>query len=247
MMNARTLLRPSFFLALVVICLGGTTSLAGSLQVSTVTLDVAAPGAATTIGLRNTGSEPINAQLRTFKWTQTGGLEQLTSTEEIAVSPPFATIEPGREYTVRVVRIARAPLQQEVSYRLVIDELPNPGTSPGIGVKFAVRYSIPVFFGPVTQTPGTLAWRADTSPGRVRLTAINSGGKRVRLSALKLTGTDGTNILRESGLVGYVLGSSAMSWTFPIPKGRTLSGPALLVAESDRGPINARIPLTPLP
>ena len=46
MMNARTLLRPSFFLALVVICLGGTTSLAGSLQVSTVTLDVAAPGAA---------------------------------------------------------------------------------------------------------------------------------------------------------------------------------------------------------
>ena len=226
----------------------GTPSLAGSLQVSTVTLDVASPGAATAIGLRNSGSEPFNAQLRVFKWTQKSGAEELTSTDEVVVSPPFAAIEPGREYTVRVVRVARAPLQEEASYRLLIDELPKAGANQAaIGVKFAVRYSIPVFFGPVAQAPASLAWRAEAGHGQLRLTATNAGKKRVRLAKLKLEEPGGNSMIHQDGLVGYVLAGSTMSWTFPLPKGRTLSGPALLVAESDRGQINARIPLAPLP
>ena len=247
-MLARTLSATLRVLALAAISGIGTPSLAGSLQVSTVTLDVASPGAATAIGLRNSGSEPFNAQLRVFKWTQKGGAEELTSTDEVVVSPPFAAIEPGRDYTVRVVRVARSPLQEEASYRLLIDELPKAGSNQAaIGVKFAVRYSIPVFFGPANQAPAQLTWRAEVGHEDLRLTATNLGKKRVRLARLKLEQPEGTSVIHQDGLVGYVLGGSTMSWKFPIPKGRTLSGPALLVAESDRGQINARIPLAPLP
>jgi fimbrial chaperone protein len=225
----------------------GMPCLAGSLQVSTVTLDVASPGAATAIGLRNSGAEPLNAQLRVFKWTQRNGTEELTNTDEVAVSPPFAAIEPGREYTVRIVRVARAQLLDEASYRLLIDELPKAGVSQTIGVKFAVRYSIPVFFGPVAQTPTSLQWRAEAGHQQLRLIATNLGKKRVRLAALKLAEPGGAGIIHQDGLVGYVLGGSTMSWTFPISRSRPLSGPVLLVAESGGGQINAQVPLSLLP
>ena len=42
---------------------------AGSLQVEPVLVDVAAPGAASTVTLRNEGAAPINAQIRVFRWS----------------------------------------------------------------------------------------------------------------------------------------------------------------------------------
>ena len=102
---------------------------AGSLQVSTTTLEVAAPGAATSMVLRNSGAEALNAQIRIMKWSQTDGVEQLTATQDVVASPPFAAIGPGRDYTVRVVRVGQRPVQQEESYRLLIDELPTTDKS----------------------------------------------------------------------------------------------------------------------
>lgn len=234
-------------LTLAMLWLCGSPSIAGSLQVSTTTLDVAAPGAATSLVLRNVGSEPTNAQIRVLKWSQKDGVETLTATGEVVASPPFAAIAPGREYTVRVVRVTKTPLREEESYRLLIDELPSAGKGSTLGVNFVVRYSIPVFFGPALRTSTAVSWRAEAGHGRLRLTAINTGSKRIRLAALNIRGPDGTNIVRQDGLVGYVLGRSSMNWTFPVPSARNLRGSASVVVTSDGGPIHAQIPLSLLP
>lgn len=227
--------------------LSGTSCLAGALQISTTTLEVVSPGSTSSMTLRNTGKDAINVQIRVLMWSQKDGVEELTPTREVVVSPPFAVIEPGREFTVRVVRVVQSPVQAEASYRLLIDELPKSGAGAGLGVKFALRYSIPVFFGPAARAPATLAWRAETGRGRVRLTATNAGDKRVRLSSLKVKASEGGNIISQDGLLGYVLSRASMSWTFPVPSGRTTSGLAIITADSDSGPFNARIPLAPLP
>lgn len=213
---------------------------AGSLQVSTVTLDVASPGAATSLTLRNHGAKPANAQIRVLKWSQKDGLEQLIPADDVVASPPFAAVEPGREATIRVVRVAREPAHIEESYRLLIDELPTSEPAAKFGVNFAVRHSIPVFFGPTARTPATLIWRAEADHGRLRLIATNPGNKRVRLSALRLAGPDAGGSFRQEGLVGYVLSGSSMSWTFPYPGRRHQLESLSIMADSDNGPINAR-------
>ena len=49
------------------------------------------------------------------------------------------------EQLIRVVRASRTPSGIEQSYRLLIDELPQPGEAPTNGVSIRLRYSIPVF------------------------------------------------------------------------------------------------------
>lgn len=235
----------AFVVAVAMACLtAALPASAGSLQVSTTTLEVPAPGAATSLVLRNTGTAAISAQIRILKWEQSAGAEQLTATQDVVASPPFAAIEPGRDYTVRVVRVGRQPSQQEESYRLVIDELPTTDRNTSLGVKFAVRYSIPVFFTPAVRETGALAWHAQVRRGQFVLTATNNGNKRVRLSTLNIVAPGDVAIVRQDGLVGYVLGRSTMSWTFPVASGRIQSEFASITANSDSGPINARIPLT---
>lgn len=239
-------LRP-LILSMAVFFLCESSSVAGSLQVSTTVLDVAAPGSATSLALRNLSSVPTNAQIRVLKWSQKDGVESLVETRDVVASPPFAAIAPGREYTVRVVRISRAPLRGEESYRLLIDELPDLRRGETLGVKFVVRYSLPVFFGAPLRSTSTVALQAEAGRGRIRLTAVNAGSKRIRLSGLNIQEQTGISIARKEGLVGYVLGRSSMSWTFPVSKRQNFSRHALVSINSDSGPIHARIPLSTLP
>jgi fimbrial chaperone protein len=62
-----TALATAFLLSL------STSPRAASLQVSPVSVEVPAPGAAATITLRNEGSNPLNAQIRVFRWSQVNG------------------------------------------------------------------------------------------------------------------------------------------------------------------------------
>jgi fimbrial chaperone protein len=218
-----------------------TECVAGSLQVSTTTLDVSAPASATSLQLRNTGTRTVDVQLRIFNWAQAASADQLEPTRAVVASPPFASIAPGQQFTVRIVRTDRRPVRSEESYRLLIDELPAPRTSGGMGVNFAVRYSIPVFFGPSAPSAPNLIWRAEAAAGHVKLSASNSGSHRVRLASLTMRSATGANIAERKGLVGYVLGGSSMTWSIPLTKGRPAQGPWTLTADADGGSIHAVI------
>ena len=98
---------------------------AASLSVSPVSLEIAAPGAASSLTLGNTGTEAINAQIRVYQWTQSNGADVLTPTRDVVASPPFLKLAPGLSNVVRVVRLAKTPLAHEEAYRLVVDELPK--------------------------------------------------------------------------------------------------------------------------
>ena len=119
---------------------------AASLQVAPVLVEVPAPGATATLKLRNEGNRPLDAQIRIFKWTQVDGADSLTPTNDVAASPPLASLRPNTDYTVRVVRTKKEPVAKEESYRLLIDELPSAAGSQGTAVNIALRYSMPVFF-----------------------------------------------------------------------------------------------------
>ena len=155
-------------IALTATLLLGASNLAsaGSLQVEPVLVDVTAPGAASTLTLRNEGATPINAQIRVFRWSLVDGQEKLEPTDDVVASPPSVTLTPKGQYTARVVRVSKQPVTGEESYRLLVDQLPDLSQQKNGAVNLLVRYSIPVFFGAPDKKSPTVAWslaiRADS-------------------------------------------------------------------------------------
>ena len=94
---------------------------AASLQVAPVLVEVPAPGATATMKLRNEGTKPLDAQIRIFQWTQVDGADVLTPTNDVVASPPVASLRPGTDYTVRIVRTKKEPAVKEEAYRLLVD------------------------------------------------------------------------------------------------------------------------------
>jgi fimbrial chaperone protein len=213
---------------------------AASLQVAPVLVEVPAPGATATLKLRNEGTKPLNAQIRIFQWTQVDGADVLTPTNDVAASPPVASLRPNTDYTVRIVRTKKEPAAKEEAYRLLVDELPEAGASQGASVSIALRYSIPVFFT-MPGTPPKLSWELQQRANKPVIVASNAGDRRVRLAKLKVTDGKGGVANFGDGLAGYVLGHSSVN--FPVPsnaKGFGAGGLASISAQTDLGAIDAK-------
>ena len=219
-------------------------ALAASLQIAPVSLEIPAPGAAATVSLRNESTQPLSAQVRVFKWTQTNGEERLEPTNEVVSSPPTVTLAARANYALRVVRINKAPVANAESYRLLIDELPDPNRQKGGAVTLVLRYSVPVFFESPAAGGPRIDWSVEKRGSRVVVTAKNSGDRHLRIAVMKVRDAKGTLVGFGNGLTGYVLAHSTMQWTaFGRTSGFSPGGSAAITAQSDLGPVNATAPV----
>lgn len=211
---------------------------ASSLSVSPTTIDLTAPEAASTIGLTNNGSKPVTVQLRVFRWSQVNGKEKLTATNDVVASPPVTKMQPGKDYTVRIVRTSKKPIAGEETYRVLVDEVPvKSQAKPGV-VGFIIRHSIPVFFGSADGAGPDVKWAVAKSASGASLVVQNAGDGRLKLTDLNLS-QNGKALVNRQGLIGYVLGGSTM--TFPLGKVRGLgSSPLVVKASSQNGPLTAK-------
>jgi fimbrial chaperone protein len=212
---------------------------AASVRVAPTTADLLAPDSATTFNLRNEDNRPVNVQIRVFRWTQTGGADRLAPTADVVASPPSQTLGPNADYVVRVVRAIKQPVAGEESYRVVVDELPDPSRRrPGV-VNVVLRYSLPVFFRSPDTGRSQVSWTVRQNGNALAVTAKNTGQQRLKIADLKLTDGTGRSVTLGSGLVGYVLGNATIQWSFPA-RGISVSGRTVtLSAQSDGGEINA--------
>jgi fimbrial chaperone protein len=223
---------------------GTTVGHSAALRIEPVLVEVFAPGAASTLTLRNDDNAEINVQIRVFKWSQVNGQETLEPTTDVVASPPAIKLAPRTEYVARIVRTSKQPIQAEESYRLFVDQLPQiQGRGPR-QINVLLRQSIPVFFSPRVGANANVTWSFGYDGSRLLVTAQNSGERRLRISSLTLHDGTGRTISFGNGLVGYVLNRSAMSWTAPAPAHGFGAGGAInLSAQTDTGPINVVVPL----
>jgi fimbrial chaperone protein len=213
----------------------------GSLQVAPVTIEVVAPTVATVVQLRNDGATAVTAQLRVFRWSQVDGVERLEPATDVVVSPPVAQLPSRSEYTVRLIRSGHARPAGEESFRLIVDELPAPGSARSGSVAIVVRHSLPVFFRPPQLAAAELTWELEQSGGRRVLKVHNAGQRRVRLAALSLRDGAGMTSSLGNGLAGYVLANSTMRFPLPASSRSLGKGPLRVTAQGDLGPIDASV------
>lgn len=190
---------------------------------------------ASALWLENHGSQPALLQVRIFAWSQRDGEEHYQAQHEVVGSPPMFRVEPGARQLVRLTRLAPSAPGTERAYRILIDEVPTPQASPtsaeGNGIRFQMRYSVPLFlYGEGLGAKGgerpALEWRQLVEGGKAYLEVRNRGPRHARLTQVVLERPSGSQAI-EDGLLGYVLAGASMRWPLPRP----LSGGGRLRAE----------------
>jgi len=235
-------IRAAIAVTLSLAALGGAD--AGSLEVSPVTLTRVAPVQAGALSLSNAGSTPIDAQVRVLRWHQVNGQDALEATGDVVASPPMLRLMPGRPQTVRIVRVSAEPIVGEESYRVLVDELPTRGKTPGDTVRLVIRYSLPVFFQAAGATRARVSWRIRYQHGVFSLVAENQGATRSQVAAVEVVDAEGTVFRLSDGLAGYVLGGKTATWSFPSRTGRPpKEGPGFLRYQTDGTPVDVPIRL----
>lgn len=222
-------------LAAALLAVGGMAG-AASLQVAPTGLEFTPSSPAQGLWLTNTGSEPLDAQVRVFHWTQVDGKDLLTPTQTLVASPPMLSLAPGAQQLVRVIRVsAAAPDGGETAYRLLVDELPPAAQHTETGVRYVLRHSIPVFMLPsalpeAAELATALHWSLVGEDGDIALQARNDGAFHVQLSQASLLPPDGAPIELSAGLLGYVLPGMTMRWPLKLVPARLPPGTQLKVS-----------------
>jgi len=216
-------------LAAILLCGVAAGAGAANLQVTPTTVTLPADRRAEGLTLRNSGTSPLHAQVRVFRWFQSDGEDRLEPATDVAVSPPMLELPPAAEQLVRIVRLGPPPATEEASYRLIVDELPleqDAGTKQR-GLRLVLRYSIPVFLAPQdgpVPAPVLRARLFEDAQQQHFLEIENVGDGHAQIADLGYANASGARREIAAGLSGYVLPGQRRRWPLPADLGTTPDG-----------------------
>lgn len=213
---------------------------ASSLQISPVMVDMPPGQIATGLSLRNPGDQPLFGQVRVFRWDQNGDDDVLEPTQDVVASPPLIRIPAQGEQLVRLIRRQSGDAAGERSYRVLVDEIPNPESNAASGVTIRLRYSVPVFVDPPGQ-PGApqLSWYLQRDAQGWLLRVSNRGSRRGQLSEVQLVTADGKVHPINQGLLGYALAGKTRQWRVALKEDIDLHAPLKIRANINAQPAEA--------
>lgn len=233
------------FLCLTLVIAALPVAMAGSFQVHPLRVDLSAQQTTSMLTIHNQGDAPATMQVRLLTWSQRSGEDVHEATRELLATPPIFTIPSHGQQIVRIGMRRKPDAQRELSYRLLLEEVPNaalPESEPGVNM--LMRFSLPVFVATPAKPVVERNWRALLSPaGELRLSLDNRGNRHAKVAVLTVSRPSGTTpLLKHEGLT-YVLSDQQRSWSLR-PEGRPQPGETLkIVAQSDEGSFDAEVTL----
>ena len=201
------------------------------LQVSPVMAELEADQSASSITLSNPGEQPLYGQVRLFRWDQAEGDDQLTATQELVASPPIVQIPPQASQLVRIVRTKTAPIVGEQSYRMIVDEIPQPNDAHKNGVVIRLRYALPVFIEPAgASAQPNLAWHLVHADHGWILRVDNAGARHAQIAAVEIVNGNAKVYEINKGLLGYALAGRSRQWPLSLPRDADFRGAVVVHA-----------------
>jgi fimbrial chaperone protein len=230
-----------------VVCAGIAS--AGTIGVSPVRVTLSDSQKIASLSVRNDGAEPVTMQMEVLSWSQREGNAVFAATRELLANPPIFTIPAGGSQLVRV-GLRRAPdAQRELTYRVILQELPPPPNPDLTGARMTLRISLPVFVSPEIEAKPVLLWQAArTSQGALKISLSNNGNGHIQIKNFKLSLLDSAQPWVTLQSSDYVLAGQSRDWIVLVspenpapPPGVTLQ----LFAQTDAGDIEAEVIIAP--
>jgi P pilus assembly chaperone PapD len=147
------------------------------------------------VSIRNDSSRAVAFQVRSFAWSNTADASmRLEPTDDVVVSPTTVSLSPGETRRVRIgARVAA--VSRERAYRLILDEVAEGATTPGMGLATRMQFSLPAFLPAPTMSAQVSMPAPELAGGSLRLSVINSGAihvtpQKVEVRALDASGAE---------------------------------------------------------
>ena len=179
---------------------------AGLFTVTPVRIFMTPKDRAVAVTVTNDGDEELVMQAEVFNWSQkAGGEDVLVPSEDLILSPPILKVAPRSRQVVRLARLGPPPTSQQVTYRLVVREVPEAKQAQkDIQVQIALAFSMPVFITPPGAKRDLACSARRSGPQALAASCENRGSAYAQIRSIGLTAADGTPVaVRESG--GYLL------------------------------------------
>jgi fimbrial chaperone protein len=218
---------------------------AGSFTISPLRMELSQQATTAALTVRNEDAAPVIVQAEAFAWSQASGEDKLEPTKDLLVSPAVFTLPPKGAQLVRVALRRPADPRRELSYRLILLEVPPQASPDFTGLTVSLKLSMPVFVTATAPAPAELAWSATRNPGgQLLLHATNDGETHARILSFSLAPTTGAAEPLQQSVAAYVLPGATRTWTIDTnkknPDGSTATADRYrLKANTERGEVEA--------
>ena len=216
---------------------------ASTFNISPIRAELAAGHRTEALTITNAEDNPVVVQIRVVRWSQKNGAEQLDDTRELLATPPVLQIPANSQQIIRVALRREPDPAEELTYRVIFEEVPQAAPKDFTGLRVALRLSIPVFVAPARgKANAELAWQSRwLANGQLELAATNSGSGHLQITDFEAQFPGSLMPLR--GITSkYVLAGSRMSWTLTPPADAMRQGAIPIRGHSDQGDFSAVAP-----
>jgi fimbrial chaperone protein len=215
---------------------------ASSFNISPIRADLGGTRHTAVLNIANADDEAVVVQVHVAAWSQESGEEHLVDTREILATPPVMQIPGHAEQVVRVALRREPDPTQELTYRVIFEEVPQAAPANFSGLRMALRLSIPVFVAPAQgKAAADVAWEARwLESGTLEVAAVNHGTGHLQVIDFdaQLAGTDGA----LHGMTSrYVLPGSRVAWRLTSAATAAHTGPIVIHGHSDQGEFSADV------
>jgi fimbrial chaperone protein len=191
-------------LATMLALLATSAAQAGSFMVAPVRIYMTLKDRAVAVTLRNESDTEVLLQAELNTWTQKAdGTDELVPTDDLILSPPIIKLPPRGTQVVRLARLVPPDASRQLTYRMIIREVPEVLAKEGINIPFALALSLPVFITPPPAARQMDCELAKTEAKLATLTCANTGTAYAQTREVNLKFADGTTVKLDGG--GYVL------------------------------------------
>lgn len=190
-------------------------ALAGTFTISPLRVDFAADTGMAVLTVRNEDAKPVVVQTQGLAWSQEGGQDALSPSRDLLISPAVFTLPAGGSQIVRVALRRDVDPARELTYRVLLQEVPQAASPDFNGLQIVLRLSVPVFVEPRTAAAPEIAWTVSRgNDGKLSISARNDGSAHARIHRFAVKTADGATTVLNQPELAYVLPGSRRHWTF---------------------------------
>jgi fimbrial chaperone protein len=194
---------------------GSASARAGGWDVNPIRVDLDAGSRTGAVTVHNAGTAMLRFQVSLARWTQNAdGKDRYEPSRDLIYFPQMLGLAPDERRVIRV-GTRQPPGEQEQSYRLFIEEIPDPEAADrgGTAVAVRVRFGVPVFVAAAAPRVATELVGVEREAESVQLRIRNDGNRHVKIDRLLLS-RDGEPLSEAPGW--YVLAGAERSFAVPV-------------------------------
>ena len=185
----------------------------------------------TIIKVKNNSDQKLTLQIDAYSWTQDeDAKDQYQPSQDIILFPKILSLEGGEERIIRV-GINSPPMMKEKTYRIFLEELPQPLQIEGNVLRTILKIGIPVFIAPVKSEAAGEIEKIQCSKCSISCAVKNKGNVNFVIQVVKVKGFDasGTSVFQTEAESRYLLEGRSRTFSFNLPKEDCLKMSALSI------------------